>query len=102
MCHTPRAPHALARGAWDVRFEGRTIRVAPESITRPALLTVEGELDDITGRGQTEVTHALCASIPEARKRHHVAAGVGHMGIFSGRRWREEVYPMFCEHVRNA
>jgi poly(3-hydroxybutyrate) depolymerase len=78
----------------------RGTRVRPETITRTALLTVEGEKDDITGLGQTEAAHALCAGIPAARKEHHVQAGVGHYGTFSGRRWREEIAPVIRRFVR--
>jgi poly(3-hydroxybutyrate) depolymerase len=80
---------ALARGTWDVA--GR--RVRPQAITTTALLTIEGENDDISGLGQTEAAHRLCTGIPAARRRHHVAADCGHYGIFSGRRWREGIYP---------
>jgi poly(3-hydroxybutyrate) depolymerase len=94
--------HALPKGRWDVRFEGRTMRVAPRDIVAPALLTIEGELDDITGLGQTEAAQELCSSIPASRRQHFVAAGAGHVGIFSGRRWREEIYPKVREHIRGA
>ena len=65
----------------------------PQDITRSALLTIEGELDDISGAGQTRAAHALCTGIPKARRSHYDAVGAGHYGIFSGRRWREQVYP---------
>jgi poly(3-hydroxybutyrate) depolymerase len=71
--------------------------VRPHAIHQPALLTIEGELDDISGNGQTEAAHALCLNIARARRAHFVAPGVGHYGIFSGRRWREVVFP----HVRD-
>jgi poly(3-hydroxybutyrate) depolymerase len=67
--------------------------VRPQDITRSALLTIEGELDDISGAGQTRAAHALCTGIPKARQSHYDAVGAGHYGIFSGRRWREQVYP---------
>ncbi|MBV8030745.1 MAG: polyhydroxyalkanoate depolymerase [Betaproteobacteria bacterium] len=67
--------------------------VRPQSIRDTALLTVEGELDDISGNGQTEAAHLLCLNIPRERREHYVAPGVGHYGIFSGRRWREMVFP---------
>jgi poly(3-hydroxybutyrate) depolymerase len=67
--------------------------VRPQDITRSALLTIEGELDDISGAGQTKAAHALCTGIPKARQFHYDAIGAGHYGIFSGRRWREQVYP---------
>lgn len=81
--------HLLPRGLWDVRGE----RVRPEAITASALLTIEGELDDISGQGQTRAAHALCRGIPEADHQHLTVAGAGHYGIFSGRRWRTQVYP---------
>jgi poly(3-hydroxybutyrate) depolymerase len=80
---------ALVDGTWDVA--GR--RVRPQDITRSALLTIEGELDDISGAGQTKAAHALCTGIPKSRQFHYDAVGAGHYGIFSGRRWREQVYP---------
>jgi poly(3-hydroxybutyrate) depolymerase len=80
---------ALVNGTWDVDGE----RVRPQDITRSALLTIEGELDDISGAGQTQAAHALCTGIPKSRHFHYDAIGAGHYGIFSGRRWREQVYP---------
>ncbi|HSW23953.1 MAG TPA: polyhydroxyalkanoate depolymerase, partial [Burkholderiaceae bacterium] len=93
---------ALVNGTWDVAGK----RVRPQDITRSALLTIEGELDDISGAGQTRAAHALCTGIPKARQSHYDAVGAGHYGIFSGRRWREQVYPevrQFIErHSRGA
>ena len=66
----------------------------PEDIAHTGLLTVEGELDDISGSGQTAAAHGLCTSIPKAHRMHYEAKGAGHYGIFSGRRWREMVYPV--------
>lgn len=80
---------ALPKGRMFVREE----LVRPQSIRDAALLTIEGELDDISGNGQTEAAHALCLNIPRERRAHFVAPGVGHYGIFSGRRWREVVFP---------
>lgn len=88
--------HALPLGTWDVTFEGKTHRVDPSKIDNVALLTVEGELDDISGSGQTRAAHGLCSGIPEDHKHHYEAEGAGHYGIFSGRRWRE----IICPHVR--
>lgn len=68
-------------------------RVKPEAIWQTALMTVEGELDDISCPGQTLAAHDLCANIPVARKHHHFQNSVGHYGIFNGRRWRSEIYP---------
>jgi len=79
----------LARG--ELTWRGRPVR--PERVTRTGLLTVEGELDDICGPGQTMAAHELCPRIPAYRRRHHLQAGVGHFGVFSGRRWESQVYP---------
>ena len=86
----------LPRGLWDVADE----RVNPAAITTSALLTIEGELDDISGLGQTEAAHDLCTGIPAARRAHQTIAGAGHYGIFSGRRWRETVYPQVRDFIR--
>ena len=80
---------ALPKGRMFMRGE----LVRPQAIREAALLTVEGELDDISGNGQTEAAHALCLNIPRGHRAHFVAAGVGHYGIFSGRRWREVIFP---------
>jgi poly(3-hydroxybutyrate) depolymerase len=69
------------------------MRVKPQDIKTTALLTVEGELDDIAGIGQTEAAHGLCAGIAKAKKQHYEVKGAGHYGIFSGSRWRAQVYP---------
>ena len=73
----------------------------PKAIRRTSLFTIEGERDDISGNGQTEAAHALCLNIPRERRAHFVAPGVGHYGIFSGRRWREIVYPRVREFIRS-
>ena len=86
----------LPRGVWDVAGE----RVDPSAIRRTALLTVEGELDDISGLGQTEAAHDLCTGIPAKARAHRVIEGAGHYGIFSGRRWRETVYPQVRDFIR--
>lgn len=86
---------ALPKGRMFVRGE----LVRPQAIREAALLTVEGELDDISGNGQTEAAHALCLNIPRERRAHFVAPGVGHYGIFSGRRWREVVFPRVRDFI---
>ena len=86
---------ALPKGRMFVRGE----LVRPQAIRDTALLTVEGELDDISGNGQTEAAHALCLNIPRERRAHFVAPGVGHYGIFSGRRWREVVFPRVRDFI---
>mgnify|MGYP001201266952 CR=1 FL=1 len=84
----------LVNGTWDVRgADGKIERVRPQDITTTALLTVEGELDDISGSGQTEAAHDLCTGIVRKEQHHLTIKGAGHYGIFSGRRWRDVVYP---------
>ncbi|MHB1409771.1 MAG: polyhydroxyalkanoate depolymerase [Acidovorax defluvii] len=84
----------LVHGTWDVRSPtGKIERVRPQDITTTALFTVEGELDDISGSGQTEAAHDLCTGIVRKEQHHLEAKGAGHYGIFSGRRWRDVVYP---------
>jgi poly(3-hydroxybutyrate) depolymerase len=85
----------LVNGTWDVKnAAGKVERVRPEDIQTTGLLTVEGELDDISGSGQTAAAHDLCTRIPKTHQMHYEAKGAGHYGIFSGRRWREMVYPV--------
>ena len=86
--------YSLVNGTWDVRgVNGDLERVRPQDITNTALFSVEGELDDISGSGQTEAVHSICSGVPNTRKQHLEAKGAGHYGIFSGRRWRDIVYP---------
>ena len=87
--------HLLPRGLWDVAGE----RVDPGAITGTALLTIEGELDDISGQGQTRAAHGLCTGIAPADRHHSTIEGAGHYGIFSGRRWREQVYPQVRDFI---
>ena len=86
---------ALVNGTWFV--DGTQVR--PQDIRSSALLTVEGELDDISGAGQTKAAHGLCTGIPKARQFHYDVDGAGHYGIFSGRRWREMVYPVVKDFI---
>ncbi len=86
---------ALVNGTWVVGDEP----VRPADITSTALLTIEGELDDISGAGQTRAAHDLCTGIPKARQFHYDVIGAGHYGIFSGRRWREQVYPTMRDFI---
>jgi poly(3-hydroxybutyrate) depolymerase len=85
----------LATGTWEV--EGKPVR--PQDIKDVALLTIEGEWDDITGRGQTKAAHELCSGIPLSKKEHYIAPEVGHYGIFSGRRWHERVCPKIATFI---
>ena len=86
---------ALACGT--LSFEGRTVR--PAAIRRTALLTVEGERDDICALGQTMAAQDLCTGIPAFLKSHHMQAGVGHYGVFSGRCWAQQTYPIVRELI---
>jgi poly(3-hydroxybutyrate) depolymerase len=86
---------ALVNGSWNIR--GNLVR--PQDITSTALLTIEGELDDISGAGQTRAAHDLCTGIPKSRQFHYDAIGAGHYGIFSGRRWRENVFPKVRDFI---
>ncbi|HKQ71051.1 MAG TPA: polyhydroxyalkanoate depolymerase [Polyangiaceae bacterium] len=81
--------HQLARGTMIAL--GRL--VTPSAITKTALFTIEGELDDISGSGQTQAAHGLCSGIAPGDHHHLTAEGAGHYGIFSGRRFREIIYP---------
>ena len=87
----------LPTGTWEV--EGKLVR--PQDITNVALFTIEGELDDISGSGQTRAAHELCKHIPKEMKHHYTAPQCGHYGIFSGRRWREMIVPQITEFIRN-
>jgi len=68
--------------------------VEPRAIKRTMLLTVEGERDDICAVGQTAAAHDLCTGLRPYLKRHHMQAGVGHYGVFSGNRWNNQIYPL--------
>jgi poly(3-hydroxybutyrate) depolymerase len=85
----------LARGV--LQFRGRTVN--PAAIRRTALMTVEGERDDICAIGQTVAAHDLCPGIRPYLKTHHVQTGVGHYGVFSGRKWNQQIYPRVREHI---
>jgi poly(3-hydroxybutyrate) depolymerase len=86
----------LPQGRWRVRGE----LVNPAAVSRTALLTIEGEFDDISGNGQTEAAHALCENIPARRREHYLVPNVGHYGIFSGRKWRETIAPRVSGFIR--
>ena len=88
--------HALPNGTWHVHGQ----LVEPQSIRKTALLTIEGELDDISGNGQTEAAHGLCTGIRAKDREHFMVPNVGHYGIFSGRRWRESICPRIRAFIR--
>ncbi|MGH8853381.1 MAG: polyhydroxyalkanoate depolymerase [Telluria sp.] len=88
--------HRLPKGTWEVG--GKLVR--PQDIKTVALFTVEGELDDISGLGQTRAAHDLCSGIPQHMHLEFMAPKCGHYGIFSGRRWREIICPKIGEFIR--
>ncbi|SDB65999.1 poly(3-hydroxybutyrate) depolymerase [Belnapia rosea] len=88
--------HALPRGR--LTWRGRPVR--PEAIRRTAVMTVEGERDDICGIGQTMAALDLCRSVPVTMRRHHLQTGVGHYGVFSGRRYAQAIYPRVREMIQ--
>jgi poly(3-hydroxybutyrate) depolymerase len=90
--------HALPKG----EMTHRGTPVDPTKITRVALMTVEGEHDDISGLGQTEATHGLCTAIPAHRRVHYVQKGVGHYGVFNGSRFKSEIVPRICDFMASA
>jgi poly(3-hydroxybutyrate) depolymerase len=99
--------YSLVNGTWDViGVDGKVERVRPQDIKTTALFSVEGELDDISGSGQTQAVHDICSGVPRNLQKHYEAKGAGHYGIFSGKRWRELVYPQvksfILEHNTSA
>jgi poly(3-hydroxybutyrate) depolymerase len=86
---------SLAKGELDVAG----VRVTPSAIKNTSLFTIEGELDDISGSGQTEAAATLCTGLSAAKHQHYTAPGVGHYGIFSGRKYREMIYPKIREFI---
>ena len=88
--------HTLPRGTMTWNGE----RVEPAAIRSTALLTVEGELDDISAPAQTYAAHALCSSLASDQRDHLLQRGVGHYGIFNGRRWRESIAPYIAAFIR--
>ncbi|MFN3959505.1 MAG: polyhydroxyalkanoate depolymerase [Parvularculaceae bacterium] len=87
---------ALAEG----KFMHRGRRVKPEAIVDIALLTIEGEKDDISGIGQTQAAHDLCVNLPASMKADYIQPGVGHYGVFNGGRWRGEIQPRVAKFIR--
>jgi poly(3-hydroxybutyrate) depolymerase len=93
--HTVFHEHLLPRGLMISR--GR--KVEASAITRTALLTIEGERDDISGIGQTKAAHALCTNLPASMRQHHEQEGVGHYGLFNGRRFKEQIAPRISAFI---
>ena len=90
--------HALPKG----EMTHRGLRVDPAKIRRVALMTIEGEHDDISGVGQTEAAHRLCVNIPADRKAHWLQPAVGHYGVFNGSRFRAEIAPRIADFVLSS
>ncbi len=86
----------------DGRMLHRGVPVDCSAIRRTTLMTVEGERDDICGLGQTEAAHDLCPNVPDGERYHYVQEGVGHYGVFNGRRWRTEIQPRIREMIRTT
>jgi poly(3-hydroxybutyrate) depolymerase len=89
--------HALAEGK--MLHHGRPVE--PASIRKTALMTVEGEKDDISGIGQTQAAHDLCINIPAEKQVDYIQPGVGHYGVFNGSRWRNEIVPRIRDFIRS-
>ena len=89
--------HSLPKG----EMTHRGVPIEPEKIRNVALLTVEGENDDISGVGQTEAAQRLCSSIPDKKKAHYLQLGVGHYGVFNGSRFRSEIAPRISDFIRS-
>jgi poly(3-hydroxybutyrate) depolymerase len=87
--------HALPKG----EMTHRGVPVDPKAIRNTALLTIEGENDDISGLGQTEAAHALCVNIPKERHAHYMQPAVGHYGVFNGSRFRAEIVPRIVDFI---
>ena len=83
-------------------YRYRGVLINPANITKTALLTIEGERDDISGIGQTKAAHDLCTGLPDHKKAHHLQMGVGHYGVFSGRRFKQEVVPVISGFFAGA
>ncbi len=93
----------LPRGRmkWRDPLTDELMDVRPQDIQRTALLTIEGELDDISARGQTTAAHEVCYSIPQLKQFHHFQLECGHYGIFNGGRWREQIMPRIRHFMRD-
>lgn len=83
-----------------LQYRGRTVN--PAAIRRTALMTVEGERDDICSVGQTVAAQDLCSNVRPYLKTHHIQTGVGHYGVFSGRKWNQQIYPRVREMIHSA
>lgn len=95
--------HLLPRGQmkWRDPLTDHLYDVLPNKIKHTALLTVEGELDDISARGQTTAAHDLCYTLPQRKQFHHFQLGCGHYGIFNGSKWRTQIMPRIRNFMRS-
>jgi poly(3-hydroxybutyrate) depolymerase len=89
---------ALPRG----RLTWRGAKVTPSAMTQTALMTVEGERDDVSAPGQTRIAHELCTGVPDRKRVHHLQSGVGHFGTFHGHVWRTKIMPQIRAFIRTA
>lgn len=94
--------HSLPRGLmkWRDPLSDELMDVRPQDIRKTALLTVEGEMDDISARGQTTAAHEICYGLAQNKQYHHFQLGCGHYGIFNGKRWREQIMPRLRHFFR--
>lgn len=94
--------HSLPRGnmTWQDPYSGESHPVRPQDIEHTALLTIEGELDDISARGQTTAAHELCYSLSQKKQYHHFQLDCGHYGIFNGSKWRNQIMPRIRHFIR--
>lgn len=94
--------HLLPRGQmkWRDPLTQRLVPVDPSKIKHTALLTIEGELDDISSRGQTTAAHDLCYNLPQTKQFHHFQLNTGHYGIFNGGKWRNDIVPRLRHFIR--
>ena len=94
--------HLLPRGLmkWRDPLSQELMDVRPQDITHTAILSIEGEKDDISARGQTTAVHELCYNLPQHKQHHHFQLEAGHYGIFNGRRWREQIMPRVRHFIR--
>jgi poly(3-hydroxybutyrate) depolymerase len=90
--------YSLPKG--ELKFRGELVE--PRAIKRTALFTVEGERDDICAVGQTLAAQELCSGIRPYRKRHHMQPGVGHYGVFSGKKWEAQIYPLLKNTILSS
>ena len=92
----------LLEGFSEGELEWRGRRIDPSVIDRTALMTIEGERDDICSPGQTAAAHDLLSGLPSRMKRHHLQEGAGHYGVFSGKKWETQIYPLLKNTILSS